>query len=103
MGNRIFGPQTKDNQARRSPAAPAWRWPLKCRNQVPIVFIDDSGSGGSSPYFVLSGYGASLDVWHAFAADWQGVLDLPPKVEYFKMNEAHMCEGQFAGFTPAER
>jgi len=68
-----------------------------------LAFVDDSGSGGDSPYFVLSGYCAAQDTWGAFSRDWQEVLSLWPKLEYFKMSEAESLKGQFATFTPEHR
>ena len=70
---------------------------------MPLAFVDDSGSGGDSPYFVLAGYCASEATWEAFWPDWQSVLDLPPKLAYFKMSEAETLRGQFAGFTTEGR
>lgn len=59
------------------------------------AFVDDSGSGGDSPYFVLAGYAACESAWTTFLPHWQSVLDLPPKLEYFKMSEAESLKGQF--------
>jgi hypothetical protein len=70
---------------------------------MPFAFVDDSGSGGDSPYFVLAGYSASKSTWFAFWHDWQSVLDGPPKLVYFKMNEAEALKAQFAGFTAEQR
>jgi hypothetical protein len=56
-----------------------------------LAFVDDSGSGGDSAYYVLAGYVASKDEWGAFIEDWQSVLDLPPQMKYFKMSEAESC------------
>lgn len=60
-----------------------------------FAFVDDSGSGGDSPYYVLAGYSADEATWRAFWGDWQGVLDLSPKLDYFKMSEAESLKGQF--------
>jgi hypothetical protein len=30
------------------------------------AFIDDSGSGGDSPWFVLAGYLGTVEAWEAF-------------------------------------
>ena len=70
---------------------------------MPLAFVDDSGSGGDSPYFVLAGYCASESTWAAFWPDWQSVLDLAPKLTYFKVSEAKTLSAQFAGFTAEER
>jgi hypothetical protein len=70
---------------------------------VAIAFVDDSGSGGDSPYYVLAGYAASPQVWDSFSEEWKRVLDLSPRLEYFKMNEAEGLKGQFDGFTREQR
>jgi len=38
-----------------------------------------------------------------FVDAWQDVLDQHPKIEYFKMKEAHHCNGQFARFSTGQR
>jgi hypothetical protein len=68
-----------------------------------LAFVDDSRSGGDSPYYVLAGYSASLPTWDAFSIDWKAVLDSAPKLDYFKMSEAESLKGQFAGFRPDQR
>jgi hypothetical protein len=68
-----------------------------------FAFVDDSGSGGDSPYYVLAGYSADKSTWESFWADWQGVLDLSPKLNYFKMSEAESLKGQFLNFTRSDR
>ena len=50
------------------------------------AFVDDSGSGGDSPYFVSAGYTAPESIWNGFVPEWQRILDLSPKLEYFKMS-----------------
>ena len=67
---------------------------------MPLAFIDDSGSGGDSPYYILAGYSAPKATWAAFWPDWQAALDVPPKLEYFKMSEAESLKGQFRTFPP---
>jgi hypothetical protein len=68
-----------------------------------IAFVDDSGSGGDSTFSILAGYSASDITWNSFWPDWKGLLDLDPKIEYFKMSEAESLKGQFLGFFPEER
>jgi len=51
------------------------------------AFIDDSREM-NPPVFVLAGYLAPAEQWSAFTAKWQAVLDIPPSIPYFKMNEA---------------
>ena len=70
------------------------------------AYIDDSGSDSTSPIFVLAGFAATDTQWTAFAADWQAVLDLPPKIEYLKMSDAARFAGEFArhrGWDEAKR
>jgi hypothetical protein len=68
-----------------------------------LAFADDSGSGGETPYYVLAGYSAEESTWDAFWPRWQSVLDLMPRIEYFKMSEAESRKGQFLGFSPDEQ
>jgi hypothetical protein len=70
---------------------------------MPLAFIDDSGSGGDSPYYILAGYSAPETAWAAFWPDWQTALDIAPKLEYFKMSEAESLKGQFLGFSAERR
>ncbi len=70
---------------------------------VALAFVDDSGSGGDSPYFVLGGYVASPEVWDYFVPAWESILDSSPRLEYFKMSEAESLKGQFAGFSAKNR
>jgi hypothetical protein len=72
----------------------------------PQAIIDDSGSEPQSRVFVLGGFAASAADWARFAIEWQAVLDLPPKLDYFKMAEAANFRGQFSakhGWTEAKR
>jgi hypothetical protein len=58
--------------------------------------VDDSGSEPQSRMFVLAGFVGTPDDWAKFAPEWQAVLDLPPKLDYFKMTEAANLGGQFS-------
>lgn len=75
----------------------------KFRITVLNAFVDDSGSGGDSPWFVLAGYIGTVEQWEQFETDWRSTLDADPKIEYFKMREAESLKDQFANFSPAER
>lgn len=66
------------------------------------AFIDDSGKG-SSPVYVLAGFAATVNDWAAFSDEWQTILALHPKIEYFKANEAAACRGQFNGWSKERR
>jgi Protein of unknown function (DUF3800) len=50
------------------------------------AFIDDSREPGP-PIFVLAGYLAPVERWGVFAKEWQEILDIPPRIPYFKMSE----------------
>jgi hypothetical protein len=73
---------------------------------VPQAFIDDSGNQPSLPYFVLGGFVSSVNNWALFSDEWRAALDLEPKLDYFKMNEANLLIEQFGearGWTSAKR
>ncbi len=73
------------------------RWLLMMR-----AYVDDSGNG-QAPVFLLAGFVAHGEQWEQFSAQWQDVLDGPPKLEYFKMHEAARLECQFKNWTESER
>ncbi len=50
------------------------------------VYADESGKGARD-VFVMAGLLARAEQWKAFCEDWQLVLDMPPAVEAFHMNE----------------
>ena len=69
------------------------------------AFIDDSGSGGDSPWFVLAGYVSSAESWNLFEPEWRAALNAAPKIDYFSSSEAESLrpDGQWAGVTAKER
>ena len=69
------------------------------------AFVDDSGSGGESPWFVLAGYVGTVEGWDAFDPQWRAALDAPPRIQYFKGHEAESLrpDGQWSGVTKEER
>ena len=73
------------------------------RVAVVRAFVDDSGSGGDSRYYVLAGFVATIPTWCAFTDAWQEVLDQKPKLGYFKMAEANALNGQFGGWAERQR
>jgi hypothetical protein len=76
----------------------------KGRLLMPVrAFVDDSGSGGDSRYFVLGGFMADFDTWAAFADAWDIALAEQPAIEYFKMAEANSLNGEFDGWTELSR
>ncbi|HEY6183905.1 MAG TPA: DUF3800 domain-containing protein [Terriglobales bacterium] len=69
------------------------------------AFIDDSGSGGDSPWFVLAGYIGTAESWDVFGDSWRTVLNGPPRLDYFKASEAESLRenGQWAGVSVDQR
>jgi len=69
------------------------------------AFMDDGGSGGDSPWYVLAGYVGTVDGWDSFDAQWDEVLSAHPRIEYFKSSEAESLrpDGQWKGVTPEQR
>jgi hypothetical protein len=59
-------------------------------------YFDDSGTDGGRPFFVLAGYLLPAALWEKFADDWQAELHREPRIEYFKMREAHAGNEQFS-------
>jgi hypothetical protein len=62
------------------------------------AYIDDSGGTelNQHPYFVLGGFVSSVERWAEFSSDWQAVLDMEPRLEYFKMSHAGSLNEQFS-------
>src|SRR5438876_60990 len=71
--------------------------------QMLKAFVDDSGSGGDSPWYVLAGYVGTVEAWDTFDEPWRKVLDGPPKLDYFKASEVLRPERQWGAFSPSER
>lgn len=70
---------------------------------VPLqAVIDDSGRG-QGQMFVFAGFVLSFEEWMPFVSAWQAVLDEHPRIEYFKMKEAHRRDKQFASFSVPQR
>jgi hypothetical protein len=67
------------------------------------AFVDDSGSGGDSPWVVLAGYVGTVCDWVGFESDWSKVLESQPRIEYFKSSEAESLKGQFVGASIDQR
>jgi hypothetical protein len=77
----------------------------RARRRWAIVqaYIDESGERSHAPVLVLAGFIAPYTQWEKFIPDWQRMLDMPCRIEYFKMNEAKCApakpKGQFAGWS----
>jgi hypothetical protein len=65
------------------------------------AFIDDSGT--HVPVFVLSGFISSVPDWEQFSHRWRRLLDEPPRLKYFKMQEASKPSGQWQNYKVADR
>ncbi len=58
------------------------------------AYVDDSRQD-QPPIFVLAGYLAPAEWWAKFSERWQEILDMPPRLEYFKLKEArHWSQDQ---------
>src|SRR5258708_28149860 len=58
------------------------------------AFIDDSGSGGDSPWFVLAGYVGTVEAWDAFDEPWHAAL-VGQGLDYFKASKLPDGEDAF--------
>lgn len=67
------------------------------------AFVDDSGSKGSTPHFVLAGLVGSSASWAEFSDEWALVLKEAPAIRIFKMKEAAGLTGQFRGMSAPQR
>jgi Protein of unknown function (DUF3800) len=68
------------------------------------VYIDDSHMGDvTSAVYVLAGWAAPVTTWIAFSDDWHAVLNMSPKIRYFKFDEAMGLDGEFLGISPELR
>lgn len=67
------------------------------------IFVDDSGTDGTTEFCVLAGYVSDEDGWTKFSDEWQEALDDYPCLKYFKMSEAESLRGQFFGWSRAQR
>ncbi len=67
------------------------------------AFIDDSGSGGDSTWYVLAGYLGTAEGWDSFDSQWTQVLHGDPYVEYFKASEAESLRGPWFGISKEQR
>ena len=84
-----------------------WAWYIfeGCGVSLLKAFIDDSGSGGDSPWYVLGGYLGTVEGWDSFDDQWSDVLHQHPRIEYFKSSEAESLRGggQWAGIGNDQR
>jgi hypothetical protein len=62
------------------------------------AYVDDSCLR-QGPVYLLGGGLADGATWANFSNDWDGVLRMSPRIEYFKFAEAINFSGQFAGIS----
>jgi len=68
------------------------------------AYLDDSGSGGMSQrFFTLAGFLSDYESWGKFADEWKAVLDEPPTIPYFKMNNFYRPEARNSVFKGWDR
>jgi len=67
------------------------------------AYLDDSGREDHSPVLVLAGWIAPIAVWADFVARWDAMLEMPPRLEYFKMNDAATLHGLFLDWSETRR
>jgi hypothetical protein len=67
------------------------------------AFVDESGFDGASPAYVVGGLVAEETVWEAFSEQWRLVMEMKPKIAYFKFDEAMGFKGQFQDWREEAR
>lgn len=65
--------------------------------------IDDSGSQGEGPVFVLAGYVADTNQWKRFSDQWQIALDIKPNLKVVKIQHALRLEEGWGRFKASQR
>lgn len=65
--------------------------------------VDDSGGPGQGPVQVMVGLIGRAEEWAAFSDRWAECLGETPTVTAFKMRDAAKFQGEFNGFTRAQR
>src|SRR5436305_305419 len=76
---------------------------MKRRNRILVMlqaYFDDSLGGnfhGRPMVLVLGGFIATAEAWAAFSDEWQRILDFPPRISVFKMNDAMLGKGELRG------
>ena len=67
------------------------------------AWIDDTGLDGRSPEFLFSAVFATVEDWASFSDRWKAVLDEPPAIPYFKMDDAVGFTHAFYGMSESKR
>jgi hypothetical protein len=77
------------------------RGQLEGRTMVTLRIYLDESEGDAA--YVAGGWVCYPDRWDHISAAWQSVLDTPPKIPYFKLNDAMGLKGPFADWLPEAR
>ena len=64
------------------------------------IYMDESE--GDTAY-IASGWACRAERWDFISDEWQSVLDAPPKISHFKINDAMGFKGPFEGWSVDER
>lgn len=67
------------------------------------VCIDDSGSLGDGPVFVMAGWMGEAEEWLEFSEKWSAALNERPRIAVFKMRDAATFNNEFGGMSRTER
>jgi hypothetical protein len=67
------------------------------------AYFDDSTSNIDDQELIVAGYIDNKERWLHFSLLWKMCLNASPKIEYFKMSEAHALRGQFQDWEPHAR
>jgi hypothetical protein len=68
-----------------------------------VAHIDDSGNNKQGPAFILAGYVATVQQWVKFSDQWQMAMDLKPKLDIVKVQDALRRENHWGRLTAAQR
>lgn len=66
------------------------------------AFFDDSEIW-TGPMFTLAGWIGPAEKWAPFADGWQQILEMRPRISYFKFSEAISLRGEFTGISADSR
>ena len=66
------------------------------------VYVDDSGMN-QAPVYILAGWIMEAPRWASFSDEWDRLLWMVPRVQYFKFAEALGLGGEFSGWSAEYR
>lgn len=70
----------------------------------PIAYVDDSGSDPNDKVYMLAGVVLPAEQWSSLSKDWQRLMEMPPRLEYFKASSVgDRDKGPFKDFTGLQR